>query len=1621
MKIAKPVLGAVLCLTSAWGASARAQTGSYALHEKGLERINTAQNVAPLSVDTVFGDQISRYNGSVEFNHVDISVPGNNALPVELRRNLSIDNRLQGEGNHLGGFGEWDLDIPHLSGVFADTAGGWQVPGPSPNQRCSVTSAPKNAGMFAAEDYWQGYQMHVPGAGSQSLLYQRSGKVPSPTSGTTYPWITKDMWLVSCLTSTKNGYPGEAYLAVSPDGVSYQFDWVISKSYASLSNPAGPSIPRKVIYFLASRIQDRHGNWVDLTYSGDKLTGVTSNDGRFISLSYSGDKIIQVTSSIGTWNYGYNGGTLNQVTLPDNSKWTFSHTGSLVIHPPVYVPPVEDAVDDCPELLEESTGSYALSVTHPSGATGQFSFAVRRHHRNNVAKYCIKPSASYEYLQIPNYFESFTLTSKAISGPGLTSGTWTYSYGDGDPLAFADQCTPPGPFCNSSKTNEIVGPDNHYERNEFGVLYGVNDGQLLKRETGSNASNILKTVSNVYISNAEAPSQAFPDEVGINPLGFAEPDSMKLRPLKSSTTTQDGVTYVSSTTAFDPFARPTSVTRSSNISYGYARTDVTEYHDDLSKWVLGQVKRSYAGGAEVSETEFNANAQPYRVFRYNNATPTQTLTYNADGTIATVKDGNNNVTVLSSWKRGIPQSIQYPATPESPSGSTESAFVNDSGWITSTTDENGYTTNYGYDAMGRVSSITQPTGDSVNWNTTTRAFEQISTPEMGLPAGHWRQSISTGNARSYTYYDALWRPVASESYDLGDHPNSQSQVFKRYDTSGREVFASYPTRGAADFQAVTAGTTTDYDSLDRPIQVRQTSELGTPATTTTEYLAGGEIRITNPRGQQTRTRYAAWDQPTTDYPVEIFHPEGAVTQIWRDYFFKPTQIRRSGTYAGQTVEAIRKYEYDALHRLCRVDEPETGSTVTGYDYNGNLTWSASGLTTLAATGCEHMAAYQSGRRSDRVYDARNRVTDMSFPDGNGNQHWDYTKDGLPSLVRTWNNEGSTIVDTVYTYNKRRLLTKESLLRPYEWAIGYGYDQNGSLAAQTYPTGLALNYAPNALGQATQVATVPGSTTTGTYASGVSYYPNGAIKQFTYGNGIVHTMTQNARQLPAESVDGANIVNYSYRYDANANVDHIADHITGTPTLQHRYMQYDGLDRLTAAGSAMFGGSSHWINYTYDPIDNIRSVSHPAVREHSYWYDTNNRLTNVQNTGGASVVGLSYDVQGNLANKNGQQYGFDYGNRLRWVMGKESYRYDSLGRRSEVIKDDGSVHVFQYSRAGQPLFSSKVSAAGVQTTHENIYLSGSVIATIDHNWPSNTVIATKYQHTDALGSPVAVTDTSGAVIERTNYEPYGSPINKTIDGIGYTGHVMDGPTGLTYMQQRYYDATLGRFLSVDPVTANSGTGTNFNRYWYAANNPYKFTDPDGRQHRPDRGSMSSHPGISSQVRSAGPVGSLERSINSHAKAPEPSNPTSTIAGVMGSAADGASIAADKGARNVAQYGWQAGEDAAMWRGMSRSLGKLGTGAGVVSGSIEIYEGKDLGDIGHGAGTIIITVAAAAGLISAPVAITIGGIDLAAQQAEYTSTIANPGVHSTGWRAINAAGADAILNNAARDTQRGPVVY
>jgi RHS repeat-associated protein len=110
----------------------------------------------------------------------------------------------------------------------------------------------------------------------------------------------------------------------------------------------------------------------------------------------------------------------------------------------------------------------------------------------------------------------------------------------------------------------------------------------------------------------------------------------------------------------------------------------------------------------------------------------------------------------------------------------------------------------------------------------------------------------------------------------------------------------------------------------------------------------------------------------------------------------------------------------------------------------------------------------------------------------------------------------------------------------------------------------------------------------------------------------------------------------------------------------------------------------------------------------------------------------------------------------------------------------------------------------------------------------------YYHNDIVGSPVAATDAYGQVAWRSSYEPYGERIQSSADQQAsaynvrwYTGHVQDLETDLVYMQARYYDPLLGRFMAVDAAGFDSDNLQSFNRYAYANNNPYKFDDPDGR--------------------------------------------------------------------------------------------------------------------------------------------------------------------------------------------------
>lgn len=106
----------------------------------------------------------------------------------------------------------------------------------------------------------------------------------------------------------------------------------------------------------------------------------------------------------------------------------------------------------------------------------------------------------------------------------------------------------------------------------------------------------------------------------------------------------------------------------------------------------------------------------------------------------------------------------------------------------------------------------------------------------------------------------------------------------------------------------------------------------------------------------------------------------------------------------------------------------------------------------------------------------------------------------------------------------------------------------------------------------------------------------------------------------------------------------------------------------------------------------------------------------------------------------------------------------------------------------------------------------------------------YYYTDQQGTVLAKADASGAIIATYDYAPYGTAVasmSPAPNGPGYTGHVNDPESGFVYMQARYYDPSVGRFLSTDLIDPTPGDLFNFNRYDYTNNNPVYRTDPDGR--------------------------------------------------------------------------------------------------------------------------------------------------------------------------------------------------
>lgn len=891
-------------------------------------RLKVSQTIDPHG-PTPFGEQLNPYTGDLNFTQTDVVLEGTGPTIRLVRSHVSMQ---LGEGIvEPYSMGDWTLSIPRIEtladadwhvAVAVDPGLNWNVRTTDPSnelKRCTYFDRPAFHGTLDDPfKGWNGMTLVTEDGNQQSVLKRNAALNPSRptiTEATNFPAVTQQFWQIGCLAQTSNGEEGEAFLVVSPDGTKYWLDYLSGVRAIGLREPDPAGSPetlrqgRMLAWMYVSRIEDRFGNWVRYHYSGDELDYIDASDGRYVDISWlhvdgagliSDIEVQPGSAPVRKWHYGYDTSTdssgivsavLTSVTLPDQSRWTFAlnNIGAQI----------SDAHLDRCDLykvrdesdLQANTPTYTTStIKHPSGLLGTFIVRSTWHGRSYVESGCVRDFNNVEHESIPPLFGTMSLVSKQLSGPGLATQTWNYDYSPAVGSTTQDPCASTG-TCVATSWVDVTGPDSNRTRHTYSTRWGSEEGKEIKTDHYQGAT-LLRSVTLAY---APFNGGLFPANLGSTMMDWhTNSDKQEtLTPLDRTQITQQAVTFTHDATSFDAFGRETAAHDSNGL--GYSRYVYTTYRDNKPKWVLGQIAKSTIGSVEASRTEYDtATDLPYRSYAFGKLQ--STMAYNADGTMRTVADGNNRITTLSNWYRGIPRSIVFA------DAKSQSAVVSPHGWITSATDERGAVTKYEYDEMGRVRLITYPAGDTSAWDATTILFKSSSGASFGIAAGHWEQTVSTGKSRKVTYYDALWRPILTYEYEYGNEAATARYSAIAYDAFGHVSENAYPISSPP---AMTNGTwglpgvRTTYDALGRVAAVTQNSELF-PLVTTTKYLNDFKTEVTNPRNYKTTTEFVAYDHPAYDQPTRIVTSSNApasstTTLITRDPFGKPTMMARGAT------------------------------------------------------------------------------------------------------------------------------------------------------------------------------------------------------------------------------------------------------------------------------------------------------------------------------------------------------------------------------------------------------------------------------------------------------------------------------------------------------------------------------------------------------------------------------------------------------------------------------------------------------------------------------------------------------------------------------------------------------
>ncbi|HEU5227241.1 MAG TPA: RHS repeat-associated core domain-containing protein [Ktedonobacteraceae bacterium] len=775
-------------------------------------------------------------------------------------------------------------------------------------------------------------------------------------------------------------------------------------------------------------------------------------------------------------------------------------------------------------------------------------------------------------------------------------------------------------------------------------------------------------------------------------------------------------------------------------------------------------------------------------------------------------------------------------------------------WPTSTTDANGQTTSVTYDALGRMAGETLPGETSglltKQWSYTSWCSGTAAqSPCIEIDETDRINSSTTITTRAF--YDGEERLVETRAPGF----NGQDVViYAYYDNAGRQVFKSNPyfvaaytgAPGAAAYSipdSTQPGTSTSFPN-------QRTTSVTDPnshtSTTTSSVICGVsgtsdagcyvQSMVVDANGHQSTTLTGG--QGKRNYAQSYTGTGGSATlYATTAYTFDASgNLLATKSPDGSTTSVV----YDNLGRVTSQSDPDRGTTTFTYDPNGNVTQSvdARGSAGTVFTG----------------YDGLNRPlwkNSVNSPTGAfASYTYDSTangNDGVGQLTgESFTGSGSLSGSYAYTFDGRGQQVSETVtVNGTSYPVQSTYDDHGQVSSQTYPTGEVVTPGYSSTGWLASLTDQTGSTVT-TIASNLTYSglagAAGKITAMSFGNGANYAASYDTgTRLTAASLTqtSTNAVVYATQpaYDAASNVTGVQTSISSATDVQQ--FCYDNLDRLTWAGAT---GTPPCVSLTPGTLtaaqyqqSNTYTVENGLVTGPAGSYTYGNSSHPHAITAASNGYSAAYDAEGNLTCRapssattcNGTQTG-------------QQLSYDIEGRLSTWQNQPGSPSStanYLYDGAGNRVaMQTTVNGTATLTAYigsiEEVQTTGGATTTTTYYAVSGSRIAAKVNGTlyyfgyDALGSQVAVLDSSGNLIGSQLYGPYGnSRYNSGIlpTSIGFTGQQADSVSGLDYYVARYYDPVVGQFLAADTVQGNA-QGTD--PYAYVGGNPETRADPSG---------------------------------------------------------------------------------------------------------------------------------------------------------------------------------------------------